>query len=315
MRQVQSREGVPEIVQPYAFGQTGSFGSWGDDVLVQPLQVARPVLRPLNATSEQVRAQAARALEADARRVQRTVLQRLFDPTEGSNEWQHRVFGLYNGTDGIKPPSWLGRNFAADHNHYLVSGSATLDSEDLELGMAHLTEHGFGVTSVVNGNPSSIYILVNPAEADVISTFRAGVENANGKKAKHDFIPSSAVPPCLTDKTLVGTPPPVEVAPGGLPILGQYGLGLVVQDYVVPQGYVVIVASGGPNSPANAIGLRSHERPEYRGLRLIAGNYERFPIAESFYQRSIGAGTRRRGAAVVIQCKATGSYEAPTIAL
>ena len=40
-----------------------------------------------------------------------TILGRLFDPAETKNEFGHRVFGLYNGTDGIAPPQYLGRTF------------------------------------------------------------------------------------------------------------------------------------------------------------------------------------------------------------
>jgi hypothetical protein len=32
----------------------------------------------------------------------------LFDPTEGTNDYQHRVFGRWNGTDSLAPPhTWV----------------------------------------------------------------------------------------------------------------------------------------------------------------------------------------------------------------
>jgi hypothetical protein len=36
-------------------------------------------------------------------------------------------------------------------------------------------------------------------------------------------------------------------------------------------------------------------------------------LIDAFFARGIGAGTRHRGAACVVQVKATGSYEVPTI--
>ena len=49
-----------------------------------------------------------RILSGDNQLVNGLVLRRLFDPTEGVNEYQHRVFGLWNGTDSIAPPPYMG---------------------------------------------------------------------------------------------------------------------------------------------------------------------------------------------------------------
>ena len=38
----------------------------------------------------------------------------------------------------------------------------------------------------------------------------------------------------------------------------------------------------------------------------------KYPLVDSFYQRTFGVGTRHRGAACVVQVKASGSYTAPT---
>ena len=49
-----------------------------------------------------------------------------------------------------------------------------------------------------------------------------------------------------------------------------------------------------------------------RGLRLVKGRSADYPLQESMYQRGFGTGIRRRGAGVVMQIKATGSYVIPT---
>jgi len=60
------------------------------------------------------------------------VLRRLFDPAQKQNEFGHRVFGLWNGSDGLSPPSHLGRTFSASESHYIASGATLIDSSDIE---------------------------------------------------------------------------------------------------------------------------------------------------------------------------------------
>jgi hypothetical protein len=137
-------------------------------------------------SAQQVRAATDMVLAADNATVNDSVLQRVLDPTEDVNEWNHRVFGLYNGTDGITPPPWSGQEFTADHTHYVVSESAVVDSGDLEDAARHVTEHSFGTQA-----HSQLICLCHPAEAEEIASFHAGKENNNGQTDKHDFIPSA----------------------------------------------------------------------------------------------------------------------------
>lgn len=104
--------------------------------------------------------------------------------------------------------------------------------------------------------------------------------------------------------------PPAEFE--RLPVLGSVGPALVIEDGLVPAGYVIAVATGGANSAVNAVGFREHTRPELRGLRQIPGGGA-YPLTESFYNRGCGTGVRHRGAAAVMQVTA-GSYVAPVIA-
>lgn len=260
-----------------------------------------------DSTAEQLRAQVTRIIEGDQRLVQSLVLDRLFSPVEESNEWQHRVFGLYTGSDAITPPALMGKTFQPTHSHYIATGSTDLDSEDIELMMSHVTEHGYGQ----GGGSGRLVILTNPAEAEMIASWRAGATTANSKVAKFDFIPSANVPPFLTSETVVGATPPTDL--DGVPVLGSYGKGLVVESNVVPQGWLTVFATHGPNHPDNVVARRVHPKPQYQGLRYIRGNFERYPLIESQFARGIGVGTRHRGAAVVAQLTTNPSYTAPTI--
>lgn len=256
-----------------------------------------------DSTAEQVRAIANYALEADNRLTTGSILQRLFDPTQGENEFGAPVYGFYNG-DNMVPPAYLGKDFATAHQHYLVSESVTIDSGDLEAAYRHVTEHGYGV------DPGSrLLALMNPAQAEVVSQFKAGVE-LNGATPKHDYIPSAGAPAYLTTETIVG-----QVAPesfNGLPVQGSYGPVWVIQSDFIPDGHFAVVATYGPNSPNNAIGFREHVQAQYRGFRTIEGP-NTYPIFDAFFTRAFGVGVRRRGQSCITQIKASGEYDIPVI--
>ncbi|WP_336881594.1 hypothetical protein [Rhodococcus globerulus] len=256
------------------------------------------------ASAEQVKASINSALEADNRKVTGTVLRRLFNPTQGLNEHGHRVFGLWNGTDGMTPPPHAGRTFLASNSHYLASGNAVVDPGDLVDAINQVRSKGFGTS----GN-TRLIVLCNPAEAEEISTFRAGIET-NGVVSKFDFIPSASAPAYLTTENIVGQVAPAEF--GGLEVSGSYGPVWIIPSYFVPQGYLAVVATGGPNSSLNPVAFRQHVNPAYQGLRLLAGRDQRYPLQDSFFQRSFGCGVRYRSAACVVQVTAGTTYTAPT---
>ena len=258
-----------------------------------------------DSTAEQVRAVANYALDMDNRLTTGTILQRLFDPTQVENEWGHPVYGLYSG-DTMVPPAYLGKDFSAPHSHYIVSEGEQIDSADLEAAIRKVTEHGFGM------EPNSrLLALMNPAQAEAVSTFKAGQENATDIVAKHDYIPSAGAPAYLQPDNVIG-----QIAPAtynGLTVQGSYGPVLVIQSDFVPEGYFTVVATYGPNSSDNAIGFREHVQRQYRGFRNIPGQVNGYPIQDAFFARAFGVGVRRRGQACVTQIKASGSYDVPEI--
>jgi len=171
--------------------------------------------------SRQVEALFASVIEADNRKVNTSILGRLFDPAQKSNEFQNPVYGPYSGTDGITPPPYLGREFPDTTSHYIASGGAVIDSSDVEDAARLVTTKGYGRQA-----GSKLLLLVNPAEAEEVQTWRAGKPNgadpnaANAIVAKHDYVPSAGAPAYLEPYgVIVGQP--VAADYNKLPVLGS----------------------------------------------------------------------------------------------
>ncbi|MFL0289332.1 hypothetical protein ACJH6H_29355 [Mycobacterium sp. SMC-21] len=260
-----------------------------------------------DATARQVEFDMNAALEADQRLRTGKVLGRLFSPTQRLTPEGNPEFGLWNGTDGIAPIEYLGTQFASNHSHYLVSGAASVDSGDIEDSIGLIREHGYGTTQ-----GSRILVLASENTIDQVMGFRKGEESRTGGPiAKFDAIASADAPAYLSSEFIVGQTPPSEY--NNLRVAGSYGHALLVPHVLVPEGYVLTVATSGPNATQNAVGMRHHSNPAYKGLRQIPGKGQ-YPLIDMYFQRSFGVGVRHRGAAVVTQIKASGSYDAPTIA-
>lgn len=266
-------------------------------------------LRDMDA--RQVRAYADEALNADNQLVTGTILKRLFDPTEEENSFGNACYGLYNGTDGMKPPSFQGNTFVTADSHYQVSGSVDVDSKDIEDAVRHIRQHGYGLTD----SNQRIIVLCNEVESEKIQSFRAGQENFNSAKAKWDFIPAKDQPTFVLQGggQLVGNQPDGKVF--NLPSVGSYGPAAIIESSFIPTGYFATISTAGPGSPTNIVGVREHQNAAYRGLRQIPGYRPAYPLQDSYYSRSFGVGVRHRGAAICTQLTAPGAYVVPEIAI
>lgn len=244
------------------------------------------------------------ALEADRKLLFRTVMKRLFNPLNGNGFTDKNepvtVFAAYNA-DGEVPPTYKQTTFTGSHNHYVVSGGATVTSANLRT-LANLTEeHGY---TLQNGYRT--VLLANKAEVDVIKTFRT----ANGDE--FDFVPNPEyyggavwVP---NNGTYVGGPE--GRVPGEV---GTWGPFHIVEEGYIPAGYLVSIVTGGTDNLTNPIGLREHTNPAYRGLKVIPGARSDYPLIDSFYRRGLGTGIRHRGGLAIMQVKASGSYQVPAL--
>lgn len=260
------------------------------------------------ASSQQIDAVLQMAMEADNRLQFEQVMKALFNNANRSTDWQNTAYtvtALYNA-DGSFIPPYNGVTFnGGTHTHYVPSGAATLDSTDLDVGAALLTEHGYdqqsGYTTI---------ILANKAETDVIKTFRRGVANNNAAVAVYDFIPANGTGFLLPlgFQLASGSQPSNTFA--GMNVVGSYGPYLIVEHGNIPAGYLVFAASAGRTTNLNIVGVREHVDASLRGLVLRPGNNANYPIIDSAFIRGIGAGVGRRGAAAVMQVTA-GAYAVP----
>lgn len=261
------------------------------------------------ANQKDLRSQLNAALEADNRLVFNKVMKTLFNPINGSgitdNNLPVTVYKFYNG-DGEIPPAVGTTTFVGTHNHYVttqgLSAVATMTPATLDALQTHLDHHGY---TMLAGYRHVLWL--NTQEYNVIKSFRV----AGG--ATWDFIPDDTrtgggvfVP--LATGQYVGAPQ--GKVPGQV---GTYGPWHVVLEDYIPAGYVVGLVSGGPDNLTNPIGLREHQNPAYRGLKVIPGSRNGYPLIESFFQRGIGTGIRQRGAGAVMQVTASATYTVPAI--
>lgn len=253
--------------------------------------------------AEQIRGLNNSALEADNRLTFSRVFRRLFNPTNDVatiDEKEVNVYPLFNA-DGTVPPTYRSTQFDGSHTHYLTSGAAVVTSTDLDDIATHLQHHGYtmerGYTMVV---------MCNEQEGNVIRTFtRAG-------GAKWDFIPGprfggGVILPA--GQVITGAPDqntgPIEDR------IGTYGPFQVLEDYMIPAGYLVAFVTGGEDNIGNLVGIREHANAGLRGLRLVKGRDNDYPLIDSYYVHGLGTGVRHRGAGVVMQITAAPTYAPP----
>jgi hypothetical protein len=249
------------------------------------------------------------ALDADNRLIFNRVMRTLFNPLNRTgimdNNLPVTVYAFYNA-DGEVPPTVGANSFLGTHSHYLttqgVATSATLIPAAIEAVQTHLDHHGYTFQA---GYKKVLW--VNDQEYQVMRQWRV----ANG--APWDFIPSD---PNYGGGVFVpdATGRYVSVPQGNVPgQVGTYGPWHVVKEDYIPAGYIAGLVSGGPDNIQNPIGLREHKNPAYRGLKLIPGDKQGYPLVESFYQRGLGTGIRHRGAGVLLQVTGNANYTVPAI--
>lgn len=299
-----SFEKATEFGQPVGIRGNGTRLWRGYDFDFYDLAVRFTWMFIAEATAQDLRNLNNLALDADNNLVFRKVMNTLFNPlnVQGITNGNEPItaYKFYNA-DGEVPPSYKGTTFNSSHNHYLVSGGAAVTPANLKTMADALGEHGYTLQAGYR-----LVLWVNKQETAVIKTFKV----LNG--AEFDFVPNPNyygggvwVP---NNGTYVGGPQ------GTLPgEIGTYGPWHVVEEEYIPAGYMAGIATGGPNNLANPIGLREHANPAYRGLKIIPGQRSDYPLLDSYYRRGLGTGIRQRGAGVIMQVKASGSYAVPSL--
>lgn len=257
-----------------------------------------------------LRAQTNEAFNSDNRLMFNRVMRTLFNPLNSTGITDDNlpvtVYKFYNG-DGEVPPAYGTNTFLGTHSHYVTTQamgtSATLNPASVTGMQTHLDHHGY---TMLAGYRKVLW--VNAQESAIIRTWKV----ANG--APWDFIPDDnrtgggVWVPDGTGGRYVGAP--TGQVPGQI---GTYGPWHVVESEYMPAGYIAGIVTGGPDNISNPIGLREHRNPAFRGLKLIPGDKNGYPLIESFYQRGIGTGIRHRGAGIIMQVSGNATYTVPAI--
>jgi hypothetical protein len=254
-------------------------------------------------------------LDADRRLVFRKVMEAVFDNRNRNTDINHqnyKVYPLYNA-DGMVPPPYKNTTFSGTHSHYMTSNTAAggggytlIDSGDLEDAYENISHHGYN-----RENGTTFVAILNSREMKEVRKFRAGAVNNNTVTANYDFIPAPTQPTMIVpnEAGLLGSRPPATW--NGLPVTGSYADILLIEEDYIPAGYFMMFGTGGSGNLQNIVGLREHANPAYRGLRLLPGNQQRYPLVDSYYSRGFGTGVRQRGGAVVMQLVAGTTYTTP----
>jgi hypothetical protein len=219
------------------------------------------------------------------------VLEALLNNAPGADRDGVTPKPLFNA-DGEVPEQYKRTTHDNTHTHYLTSGSnGSFDGVDLDAMETHLLHHGYG----------------DFGETLVLMVPRANIATA---RALTGYIHASESPrPVVREGAVVGQ---INSAPAGLRPDGYIGRWVVVESLDLPDNYLLGFATGGSFASTNPIGLRLHKNPSARGLRLVAGPKQDYPLVDSYYDTYLGAGVRHRGAAAVMHLTA-GAYAAPTI--
>jgi hypothetical protein len=298
-------EEASEFGEPKGIGG-GDFFSMGYDFKWYDIATRFTWKFLAEAGASQVESVHNQVLEADNRLVFNKVMKSIFSNVNRTADIRgnaYNVYAFYNN-DGTTPPAYKADTFSSTHDHFLVSGGAAVVSADLDDMEEHLVHHGYGRQA-----GATMILMVNRAQLAVIRSFRVSTG------ASYDFIAGAGQAPWLLPTNTGGVVVPqggaVPANINGLPVAGVYGPWLVVEESYVPAGYMVGFATGGELAATNPIGMREHQNAALRGLRLVKGKEADYPLIDSFYNRGFGTGIRHRGAGVVMQVKASGSYEIP----
>ncbi len=248
------------------------------------------------ATGAQLMAVQATVLNSWTTLEREVVMEAVFGNTNYTDKDGINVKRLYNA-DGEVPPTIKRWSHSGTHTHYLVDASAGsgFAQADVDTMSEHLIHHGFR-----EFGDSTFLLFVHRTDLPTVRGFADFIPAASGEQPK-EFANSGVVAGL---KRTEGT--------SGLKVEGWVNDWTVIQANDFPSGYLFGMVSGGPLDTRNVVGKRVHENPSARGLRLVEGNRQNYPLYDSVYDGYVGAGVGQRGAAVIMQDAA--SYSAPTFA-
>ena len=196
---------------------------------------------------------------------------------------------LYNADE--TPPPYKRYTHLSTHTHFQADAGAF--TQALAIAMEEeIVHHGFGDFQ------ETLFMFLH----------RDDMATARGFAS---FVPA----PTAIEKAIIAGPI-VGAAPNATGISafnteGYLGRMNLVELGDIPSGYPLVMATGGTFAQQNVVRIRVHENESVRGLRLIEGPKQRYPLYDAVYDGYFGAAVAQRGAAVVLRI-GNASYAPPT---
>jgi len=221
-----------------------------------------------DSTADELKETQAEALRADQRLLMKVFCSKCLVPgASGASR------GFWDSFETKAPPPYRGNTFLTSHDHYNVSGAATVSLADLTALKKHIREHGY---------MGDLYLFINSG------TVKAFEDLAGWTTA-------------MSATSIIET-----VATLGLRAVTKFNEFIVVIEDWVPDGYLF-----GVEGQILPVSMREPINPQARGLKLYSGPHTEYPLVEAYYRRRCGMDVVHRGAGAVTQITA-GSWVDPT---
>lgn len=230
-------------------------------------------------TRRQIEMAVDRGFAEDGENVLLQLLKKLMK-NPGTNNAEH---GFYNGQFSTEekitaPPSYQNNTFLAAHSHFVTTGSASLNALTPITAAKQTIRH--------HGNTGPLAAFINSQEVQALEDLA-------------NFTSTSIIRATLSDQvTLFGFT-------DNFTLLGVNWWATEM----IPAGYILIVETSPVDQRRPVI---QFEPANMRGLNLMPGVMNDYPIIESYFERWIGYRVLNRGAGVALQITASGTYTDPT---
>ena len=228
-----------------------------------------------DAKAQDIKDTQASILEQDRTMVKTILLETCLK--NSTNGWYN---GNFDSLEGItKPPDYGQNTFSASHDHYIVAGSTTVTYAVCTTIRHHIVEHGA---------PSTFVGFIN-------STDEGAIVNA--------MVPTNST-------VYVSNPITDKVATEGF--IGKYGGINWIGTELMPAGYVLVVGTNPSVDNMKPATIIHPTNTSFRGLKLVDGNFPKYPLINSYFLHWAAAKVIHRGNGVACKLAASGPWADPS---
>ena len=230
-----------------------------------------------DATAGELKETQAEALRADQRLLAKRFFRTCLYPGSGAASRSLGSIGWWDANMAVAglaaPPSWKGNTFATSHDHYDVSGAATIALSDFTALKREIREHGYS---------GPLFCFMNTAQVE-------DCENLAGWTT------------AMTPVSVIET-----VATQGFDAVKNFqGFTIVIDDWM-PENYLLAV-----EAKIRPITMRLPLNKTAQGLKLWEGPYSAYPLQEAYYGHRFDMAVCHRGAGAVREITEDATYTTP----